>query len=103
MDPCRVQMTATPFVGATAEDAVSSSGSADMESSRGIEVASFPTSGRPTEAACIRILWLHMVSIRAVITALAVVSRTTEDACRVIHLYFFLRKEKSPPLFFVSF
>jgi len=45
MNPGRVKMTASPFVGATAVDAVRSTGSADMEACGWIELATFSSSG----------------------------------------------------------
>ena len=85
MNPCRVQMTSRAFVGATAVNAGCSTCPPDMESSRGIEFASFPPSRRSTIAASIGILRLHVVSIRAVSAPLAVVSGTAQDAGGVIH------------------
>jgi hypothetical protein len=85
MDAGRVEMAAWPFIGATAVDAVGSTGSSDMKPSRGIELATFSPSERSTVAAAIRIFRPHMVSIRAVSAALSVVSGTAENAGGVGH------------------
>jgi len=85
MDPSWIKMTSSPFVGATAVDAVCSTCPPDMEACRGIELASLPPSRRSTKAAGIRILRLHVVTIRTVSAPLAVVSRTAEDAGGIRH------------------
>ena len=85
MDAGRVEMTSSPLVGTSAVDTHTATRSPDMESIRGIEVTSLSTGRRATEAAGFWIIRLYVVSIRAVITALAVVSGTAQYAGRVIH------------------
>jgi hypothetical protein len=55
-------------------------------------MASFTTGGRSTEAAGFWIIRLYVVSIRAVIAALAVVGGTAEDARPIVHGLVFTKK-----------